>query len=110
MINKMCLGASVYAVWKKRNDRSFSMIICAKEKIVQNIKRVVRDRGVMLTNIKLTNENARIAHNGASPNSFSNERSWHPKVMRNGAGFYANLCNVLQVTIRSTPNHNIPSF
>lgn len=47
---------------------------------------------------------------GASPNAFLNKRSWHPKVMRNGAGFYANLCNVLQVTIRSTPNHNIPSF
>lgn len=79
MINKMCLGASVYAIWKEKNDRSFSTNMSTKEKIVQKIKRVVRDTGAMLTNIKLINENARIAHNWSLPQCIFKQEKLAPK-------------------------------
>lgn len=58
---KLSLGASVYALWRQRNNRCFSYQKTTKDSVVKNIKRLARDKGAELSGTCLNSENARVA-------------------------------------------------
>lgn len=58
LVCNLCLGSSVYILWKERNNRSFSTNMLTEERIVENNRRAVTDKGAMFTNMKLNYHNA----------------------------------------------------
>lgn len=59
-MGKMNHGATIYAIWKERNNRVFSRNSLSKEIIKENIIRIVKDKGVEITSISLTRSNEEI--------------------------------------------------
>lgn len=52
-MGKLSLGAMVYAIWRERNNKIFSKGNLSKKEIKENVRRMVRDKYVELTNISL---------------------------------------------------------
>lgn len=68
LIRKLCLGATVYEIWRERNKRSFSNESRDKDVIVAKIKKMVRDKAFELTKVKDSYENRRCAGRWCLPN------------------------------------------
>lgn len=68
LIRKLCLGATVYEIWRERNKRSFSNESRDKDVIVAKIKKMVRDKAFELTKVQDSSENRRCAGRWCLPN------------------------------------------
>lgn len=52
ILSKMCLAACVYSIWKERNNISFCNGMQTKERIIENIRRLIRDKRAEIGNIR----------------------------------------------------------
>lgn len=60
-MGNLCIGATVYAIWKERNNRIFSRGGIPKKRIKDNVRRMTRDKGAKFTNIGFSREAENIA-------------------------------------------------
>lgn len=61
LMSKMVLGASTYAIWRERNNISFSGHALSKEIIFTRVYCSCRDKRAYFSEFSLTMENERIA-------------------------------------------------
>lgn len=67
LLRKLCLGVTVYWVWRERNSRVFGGDSHSSTAIVTNIKNVVRDRALEFRKIKPTFGSRKMADNWGLP-------------------------------------------
>lgn len=61
LLSKISRGDGVYAIWRERINRCFASSFQTKERIFDNIRRMIRDKEAELTNIKLNHNSAYFA-------------------------------------------------
>lgn len=65
---KLIFGATVYMIWKERNNVCFGKGSTTKERIVATTKEIVCERAACLKNVKLSKENEETALAWGLPN------------------------------------------
>ena len=69
IVNKVCFGATIYHIWKARNDICFGRGGVPKERVIILIKDCVRVRTSCLKRVIKSSENVSIANNWGVSNS-----------------------------------------
>lgn len=61
-VSKLALGASIYAIWRERNNRCFLSQSLPKEVVFNSVYRTCRDKGAFFSNMNQTKESEKIAN------------------------------------------------